>query len=523
MTRWLLLAPALTLACQPATPAGTEVAPHASAARSDAPARPNILFLAVDDLRPELGCYGAGHAVTPALDRLAAEGTLFERAYCQSAVCNPSRASLMTGLRPGTLGVLDLRTELRKVQPEVLTLPQHFRQHGYFTASIGKIYHNIFPDEPSWDERAYLDGFPFDPDAVYLGEEGQAIQQQRIAARAEAGRPFRPDRFGHIYVKAQATEAPEVEDSAYYDGAQTDWALDKLELLAESEQPWFLAVGYYRPHLPFNAPKKYLDLYDPAAIPLAPDPALPRDAPPMAMNNLRELRGYSDFTRYGFPADSEISEAEQRRLKHGYLASVSYVDAQIGRLLDALEKLELATDTIVVVWGDHGWKLGEYRSWGKMTNCEIDTRVPLIVRVPGAGAGQRVPALVEFVDLFPTLCELSGLPAPPQLEGVSLRPQLEDPSDPGKGFAMSEYLRSGIWIGPTGEAHHGRALRTDRYRYVEWTRVADGSLAGVELYDHQSDPAESVNLAGAAEYADARASLRAQFGELWGSDSAESR
>jgi arylsulfatase A-like enzyme len=478
--------------------------------------RPNILFLAIDDLRPELGCYGAPDALSPALDGLAASGFLFERAYCQSAVCNPSRASLMTGKRPETIGVLDLRTDLREVSPDVLTLPQHFRQHGYYAASIGKIYHNIFPDEPSWDERTYLPGFPFDPDAVYAGAEGISQQQEKIAARLEAGRPFRKDRLGEIYVKAQATEAPDVPDSAYYDGAQTDWAVAKLRELASSEQPWFLAVGYYRPHLPFNAPKRYWDLYDRDAIQIAKDPAIPVDAPSMAMNNLRELRGYTDFTQLGHPTEARISENEQRRLKHGYLASVSYVDAQISRLLGALEDLDLAEDTIVVVWGDHGWKLGEKHSWGKMTNFEIDTRVPLIVRVPGTHApGGRTTALVEFVDIFPTLCELAGLPVPADLEGLSFAPLLDDPDRAWKTAAFSQYLRSGIWVGPSGGSFHGRTIRTESFRYVEWRTLESDELAGVELYDYAPGPGESRNLADDPAYAETREQLAAALQDGW--------
>jgi iduronate 2-sulfatase len=485
----------------------------AKAANQD---RPNILFLAVDDLRPELGCYGAPDVLSPALDGLAASGFVFESAYCQAGVCNPSRASLMTGMRPETIGVLDLWTDLRMVRPDALSMPQHFRLHGYYAASIGKIYHNVFPDEPSWDERVYLPGFPFDPDAVYAGERGLAQQQAKIAVRAEAGRPFQEDRLGHIYVKAQATEAPDVPDNAYYDGAQTDWAVSKLRELADSDQPWFLAVGYYRPHLPFNAPKKYWDLYDRAAITLAPDPAIPIGAPSMAMNNLRELRGYTDFLDLGHPSDSRLSEEDQRRLKHGYLASVSYVDAQIGRLLNALDELDLSADTIVVVWGDHGWKLGEKHSWGKMTNFEIDTRVPLIVRVPGAHAkGTRTPALVEFVDIFPSLCELAGLPSPPDLEGLSFAPLLDEPNRAWKTAAFSQFLRESIWVGPSGDSFHGRAIRTDSMRYVEWHAVEGGALAGVELYDYSSGVGEARNLADDPAYAQARTELAAALQAGW--------
>jgi iduronate 2-sulfatase len=460
--------------------------------------RPNVLFIAIDDLRPELGCYGASHVISPNIDRLAESGVVFERAYCQSAVCNPSRASLMTGKYPETIGVLDLGTDLRKVQPDVVTLPQHLRTDGYFTASIGKIYHNIFPDEASWDLRQYIPGFPFDPDAVYLSQKGQAIQKDRIEQWTKRGRAEqRKDRFGHYYVKAQATEAPDVADSAYYDGAQTDWAVDQLAKLALQQEPFFLAVGYYRPHLPFNAPSRYWDLYDRAQIPLATGPAAApvQNAPGMAINNMRELRGYSDYSNLAHPSASALSVDDQRLLIHGYLASVSYVDAQVGRLLEQLDQLGLAQNTIVVLWGDHGWKLGEHQSWGKMTNYEIDVRVPLLVRAPGAQlAGRRVTASVELVDLFPTLCDLTGAPIPADLEGSSLAPLLKQ-DVPWTDAAFSMYLREGIWVGPDGQEHIGRSIRTNSHRLVEWRSRASQELTGLELYDHKTDPAESRNVA----------------------------
>ena len=306
----------------------------------DAPRRPNVLFLAVDDLRPELGCYGIEYASTPHLDRLAASGVLFERAYCQQAVCNPSRASVMTGLRPETLGVLDLKTDFRTTKPDAVTIGEHFQQHGYSTWAIGKIFHNIFPDERTWSEpKTFLDGYPFDPDAVYVAPENMAALEARKEQIRANGREARfIDRFGQWYLKHVATEAPDVADRAYYDGAQTDFAIEQIERFAGGGQPFFAAVGFYRPHLPFNAPKRYWDLYDRDAIPL-PDPAGPVEgAPPMAINNMRELRGYADFRGRPQPHEGPLTEEEIRLLRHGYLASVSYVDAQVGRVLDTLDQ-----------------------------------------------------------------------------------------------------------------------------------------------------------------------------------------
>ncbi|MCG6948824.1 MAG: sulfatase [Acidobacteria bacterium] len=478
----------------------------AAVAGGPAPAKkkPNVLFIAVDDLRAELGCLGSPHIKTPNIDRIAARGVTFTRAYCQQAVCNPSRASLMTGLRPDSTRVWDLRTDFRDTIPDVVTLPQHFKRHGYFTTAVGKIYHNTLPDDASWSEpKLHVDGFPFDPDAVYLNEENVAAQEAKKERYIEAGEQDRHiDRLGHWYIKTVATEMADADDSAYFDGAQTDLAVDKIAELKEKDQPFFFGVGYYRPHLPFNAPRKYWDMYDPEQMSLADNGFMPKGAPIMSINTMRELLGYDDFRDEPTPYEGVLAPERQRHLKHGYYASVSYVDAQIGRLLDALEDLGLADDTIVVLWGDHGWKLGEHASWCKMTNLEIDARVPMIMSVPGmAGNGRQSNALVEFVDIYPTLCEAAELPLPEGLEGTSYLPLLEEPDRLWKTAAFSQFLREGIWVAPDGVEYMGYAVRTDRYRYVEWERWDDRSFAARELYDHQIDPHENVNMAGDPAYA----------------------
>ena len=473
-------------------------------------ARPNVLFIAVDDLRPELGAYGSPHVRTPNIDRLAEGGVTFLQAHVQQAVCNPSRASVMTGLRPDSLRVWDLATDFRHTVPDVVTLPQHFMRNGYHAAAIGKIYHNVIPDSLSWSEpKLHIDGYPFDPDAVYRHPDNIAIQEARKAEITAAGEEARYiDSYGEWYLKAASTEAVSGGDDLYYDGAQTDVAIDKLAELGSGDRPFFFAIGYYRPHLPFNAPQKYWDLYDPAEIPSAGTPAVPRNAPAMAINNMRELRGYSDFRDVPHPFDGSVPVADARRLKHGYYASVSYVDAQVGRLLDALDDFGLAESTIVVLWGDHGWKLGEHNSWAKMTNYEVDTRAPLIVRAPGGhGQGAKVEGLVEFVDIYPTLVDLAGLPAPDHLQGVSLVPLVEDPTRPWKSAVFSQFLREGIRIAPDGIEYMGYAVRTDRYRYVTWVNWETGEVAARELYDHQADPGENVNLAGRPEHAGTLAEL----------------
>ncbi len=457
-------------------------------------ARPNVLFVAVDDLRPELGAYGSRHIHSPNIDALARSSTMFTRAYCQSALCNPSRASMLTGLRPDSLRVWDLQTDFRSTRPDAVTIPQRFRQEGYRTVGVGKVFHNIFPDPLSWNEEMRIAGFPFDPDAVYRSEGEQAWIEERKAQITAAGNAARQmDRYGEWYLKSAATEAPDVPDNAYFDGAQTDAAIAKLGELQGAGQPFFFGVGYYRPHLPFNAPKRYWDLYDRATIPLPVHPQRGLGAPLMAGNTNRELRGYRDFNGAPRPDQGSLSEDQVRLLRHGYFASVSYVDAQIGRLLGELDRLKLSDNTIVVLWGDHGWKLGEHNSWGKMTNYEVDNRIPLLIRAPGMRAGV-CKSLVESVDIYPTLCELSGISAPAGMEGSSLGPLLRKPDARGKSAIFTQFLRNGIWTAPDGIEYMGRAIRSDRYRYVEWRNWKTEELAARELYDLEKDPDETVNL-----------------------------
>jgi len=471
---------------------------------------PNVLFIAVDDLRPTLGVFGDPDIKSPNIDRLARSGAVFLEAHAQQAVCNPSRASLMTGLRPDTIKVWDLQTDFRTTTPDVVTLPQYFKQHGYFAASIGKVYHNLLPDHPSWSEpEMHVDGFPFDPDAVYHHPDNLRIQELRKAAIQKSGLQAQYiDQYGLWYLKANATESVDLPDSVYYDGAQTDMAVAKLAALKARGAPFFFSVGYYRPHLPFNAPKKYWDLYQRDKIPLAPNAFPPNGAPIMAMSTMRELKGYADFEHAAHPFEGSLTEADARRLKHGYYASVSYVDAQIGRLLDQLDALDLASSTIVVLWGDHGYKLGEHNGWAKMTNYQIDTHAPLIIRAPGTiTPGTRVRRLVEFVDVYPTLAELAGLSVPDHLEGVSAVPLLENPSRPWKTAVFSQFLRDGIWAAPDGKPYMGYSLLTESYHYVVWIDWNTKIEVARELYDRRADPDENTNLTRRAEMAAVQDSL----------------
>ncbi len=449
--------------------------------------RPNVLFIAVDDMRCDLGCYGVKEVLSPNLDRLAASGVLFKRAYCQVAVCNPSRVSLMTGLRPDTTKVWDLPTEFRTTIPDAVTIPQHFRKHGYRALGYGKIFHNPFPDNVSWDEPHEW------PKNTQTWSKDALEQLKRVKEEMRAaGEPERAIER----LRSLGTERVDIEDSEHDDGAMTDQALAAMRELAGKDQPFFLAAGFIRPHLPFVVPTKYWDLYDPAKIVLAPNGYLPSGAPAVAfgdrsMGGLYELRDYMDYRHVPSPFEGSLTEAEQRELKHGYYASVSFVDAQVGRLLDELERLKIADNTIVVLWSDHGWKLGEHNGWCKQTNYEIDTRAPLMVRAPGAMAnGKPSDALVEFVDVYPTLCELASLPVPKVLEGKSLAPLLSGAATSVKHAAFSQFLRT-----HKGRDYMGCAIRTERHRYIEWRDKTSGKVEERELYDHQSDPQENQNIA----------------------------
>ena len=431
-------------------------------------AKPNILFIAVDDLRPELGCYGVLVIQSPNLDRLARRARVFDRAYCQQAVCSPSRTSLLTGTRPDTTKVWDLTTPFRKAQPDLVTLPQLLKNNGYFTEAMGKIYHHGLDDPTSW-----------------------SVPTQYPKAPHGAG-PRSEDPDGSKVALSKTGRGPVVEvvngpDNSLHDGELADMAVKALqELKRKPQQPFFLAVGFIKPHLPFNAPKKYFDLYATAKIPTAPNPYFPIGAPIYAIGSGAELSSYS-----GVPAVRPLPEDFARKLKLGYYACVSYVDAQVGRVLDELEQQGLSTNTIVVLWGDHGWKLGEHQSWAKHTNVENDTRAPLMIYVPGlANAGQHTEALVEFVDVYPTLAELAGLPLPKTLEGTSFKPLLDDPKKTWKTAAFSQYPRK---VGTKNLM--GYTMRTDRYRLTRWVDRKDHSLVdAVELYDHQTDPQENTNI-----------------------------
>lgn len=421
-------------------------------------ARPNVLFIAVDDLRPELACYGKKHIHSPNIDRLARSGVLFERAYCMVPTCGASRASLMTGIRPAKKRFVNYLTWAEKDAPGITTFNTQFKKNGYYTVSLGKVFHHPTDNAEGWSEPAWRPtGVPW-----YRRPENQQLHDKR---RKQGGRKRGP-----------AWESADVPDEAYTDGVLAERALDDLRRLKGKDQPFFLAVGFFKPHLPFIAPQKYWDLYDHEDIHLPDNYHVPKDAPKESIHSSGELRAYA-----GIPARGPVSDETARNLIHGYYACVSYTDALIGKLLDELDRLKLAGNTIVVLWGDHGWNLGEHTLWCKHSCYETSMHIPVIVRAPGVKGDRRVSALTESIDIYPSLCELAGLPLPDHLQGRSFAALLSDPQAKWKPAAVGRY-------------RNGDTIRTQAHRFTEYT---DGKAKHVArmLYDHSEDPGENVNVA----------------------------
>jgi iduronate 2-sulfatase len=448
------------------------------------PAAPNVLLICVDDLKPLLGCYGDTKVKSPNIDRLAARGVRFDRAYCNQAVCAPSRNALMTGLRPTSIGVYNLGTYFRRAVPDAVTVGQWFQKHGWRTEAMGKLFHvghGNQEDAASWSVPHWR------PKAAQY-----VLKENQLAATANT-----PDASGKKnkadvapVLKGPAVECADVPDNTYGDGAIADEAVRRLRAAKDrAGQPFFIAVGFLKPHLPFVAPKKYWDLYKRDSFEPHPRQQPPDGAPEFASTSWGELRNYSDIPTVG-PLTPEL----QRTLIHGYHAAVSYTDAQIGRVLDELDRLGLADNTVIVLWGDHGWHLGDHGLWCKHTNYEEAARIPLIAVAPGVTkAGAGTGALAESVDVFPTLCELARLAPPPGLDGASFVAALKDPvRAKSKQAVFHVYPRSPRDLGPI----LGRAVRTERYRLVEWKKPgAAPDTAILELYDYQDDPGETKNLA----------------------------
>lgn len=440
--------------------------------------KPNVLFICVDDLKPALGCYGDELARSPNIDALAARGMRFDAAYCNQAVCAPSRNALLTGLRPQTLGIYDLATNFRRARPDAVTLPQYFKQQGYRTEAIGKIFHvghGNHNDKRSWSVPHWR--------AKVIDYALAASRENEALTREEALFDNVPWEQANKLPKGAAYEAADVADNAYGDGQVADEAILRIKSAAgKPDEPFWIAVGFAKPHLPFCAPRKYWDMYDRSDFSLPERNTPPDGAPEFAPTDWRELRNY-----LGVPNGGPLSDELVLTLIHGYYAAMSYMDAQLGRVIAALDDAGLGENTIIVFWGDHGWHLGDHGMWCKHTNYQQAARIPLLVVAPGVTQPKSsTTSLVESVDLYPTLCALAGLSAPQGLDGMDVSATLRDGAAPTKEAIFHVFPR-----GP----RLGVAVRTERYRLVSWAPQRGEGETIDELYDYQSAPGETKNLA----------------------------
>ncbi len=452
----------------------------------------NVLFIAVDDLKPWVSAYGDKHAKTPGMDRLAREGVLFKNVYCQQAISAATRASLLTGMYPDKTRVWDLVTDFRQVNPNAVSLPQYFKSYGYLTAGMGKIYHKESAgpghDAPSWS-IAYRDA----KTKTYV-------------------LPFTPNEKG----RGPAVECADVPDDTYHDGKLTGMAIELLDSLSTTEKPFFLAVGFLKPHLPFVSPKKYWDLYDRNEFELAPYQKKAVNSTNLAYHVSGELKNYSDIPLFDNYSENELdhlSVDKQKELIHGYYAAISYTDAQIMELLKELDRLGIRNNTIIVLWGDHGWHLGDHGLWNKHTNFEEATNALMMMSVPGQKVGIKVEATSEFVDIFPTLCDLVNIPKPKYLDGISLVPAIINPSAEVRSYALSQY--------PRGKDKMGYSIRTKQFRYTVWVgknwktnmQFDEKFVIAREMYDYNKDPLETENVADRSEYQKERLMMDKLFRE----------
>jgi iduronate 2-sulfatase len=440
--------------------------------------KPNVLFIAVDDMNNDLGCYGHQLVKSPTIDRLASQGVRFERAYCQFPLCSPSRSSLMTGLRPSTTRVFDLQYHFRQDLPEVVTLPQMFMKAGYYAGRVGKIYHYGNPD-----------------DIGTSGLDDPASWQEHVNPAGRDKTSLEPDIMNYTPKRGLGSAMAYLADKLGRDEEHTDGkvATEAIRLLeAHKDKPFFLAVGFYKPHCPWITPSKYFDLYSMNSITLpeiAPDFEKTALAPALASTKPWPYMG--------------VTPDQARECKRAYYAAIAFVDAQIGRVLEAVDRLGLRDNTIIVFWSDHGYHLGEHGLWMKQSCYEESARVPFIISVPGQKtAGQMSPRTVELLDMYPTLADLAGLTPPKGLEGFSVRPLLENPQAEWSHAAYTQVQRGNF---------PGYSVRTERWRYTEW----DDGAKGRELYDHETDPKELHNLADDPKAASTLVELQALVKKNW--------
>ncbi|MCP4321812.1 MAG: sulfatase [Alteromonadales bacterium] len=430
--------------------------------------QPNVLFIMVDDLRVELGSYGGKHVLSPNIDKLAQQGIQFENAYVSVPVCGASRASLFTGMRALPDRFVTYYSSVEKDAPNATTIFEQFKENGYETISYGKIFHNIQDTaEKSWSSgQAWVADYDQKPELLTQWRDYQL--SENIAEFKSTG-------------KGPSTEIIDGPDESYFDGKVAVKAMNKLEQLSKLKKPFFLSVGFVKPHLPFTAPKEYWDMYDPQQFIISKN-ELPDQAPKQAWHHFGELRAYSDI-----PASPAlIGSKKARQLIHGYHAGVSYADAQVGKVLAKLDALELRDNTIVVLMGDHGYSLGEHSLWAKHSTFDISTRTPLIISAPNMPINQTVSGLVEFIDIFPTLTDLAGIEPHKQASGMSLVPQLKDHSAPTKSAVFIRY-------------HNAEAIHSDQYSLTQWYDD-DNKYVAQMLYDNKNDPDEARNLANLPKY-----------------------
>ena len=491
--------------------------------------KPNVLFIAIDDLKPILGCYGDKMIKTPNIDRLAKMGTVFMSNYCQQAVCGPTRASLMTGKRPDYTKVWDLMTPMRDVNPDILSLPQYLITQGYSTQGIGKVYDprdvDKDLDKPSWSvpffetDADYFDAATGTPVAGQYQSKKSKEQAEKFAKEATAKGLKGKEAKQYVIERVRpTTECLDVPDNAYEDGANALKSKDILITLSKSTQPFFFAVGFHKPHLPFVAPKKYWDLYKREDMPVARFQEKSKNGVDMAYHSGSEMRLYTDIPELLSFTDQKpfgltLPLDKQKELIHGYYAAVSYSDAQVGILLNTLDSLGLTKNTIVVLWGDHGWHLGDHNLWCKHTNFEQATHSPLMIAAPGFKPNVT-KSMTEHLDIFPTVCDLVGAKIPEVLDGKSLVPLMKNPKATIMEYAVSQYPRSSVQLEKErlgyGKANYmGYSIRDNRYRYTIWMGKDFRSnmpfkkelVVGVELYDYKVDPDETVNVVNDKKYA----------------------
>ncbi len=504
--------------------------------------KPNVLFIAIDDLKPVLGCYGDKIVKTPNIDRLAKMGTVFLNNYCQQAVCGPTRASLLTGMRPDVTKIRDLHTKMRDMNPDIVTLPEYFISQGYTTSGIGKIFHPSCVDKKvdpqSWSipflfpkESDYFGGFPVQkhyqsPELKALNPKEEVVSSDEDAKGKgkgkKKGKKEETDEDGGSS-RGPAFECLDLPDDAYDDGVSTKLAVKQIEMLNAAKKPFFMAVGFRKPHLPFVSPKKYWDLYNREDMPVAQFQEHAANSKDFSYQNSGEVSSYSGVKEYAKYNDKGINKFglaidKQKELIHAYYAAVSYTDAQVGILLNTLEKLGTLNNTIIVLWGDHGWHLGDHDMWGKHTNYEQATKAPLIIAAPGIKAGQS-KSMTEFVDVFPTLCELASGKVPAYLDGKSLVPIMKNNKASVKEYAMSQYPRkmdkADINKVEDGKGKlMGYSMRTEQHRYTVWLKnftsdqiYSADKVYAKELYDYVKDPLEKVNVSEDKKYAAIAADL----------------